>query len=209
MNQHSLHPSENLAPQNITICGVSFAPSIGVSLNAPNVKCNNLLALSAEIANTQRNGALLQGLLSQVLKALSNQVLWDSISFVMIFGMGRQTRKIEKVTRLCRKAQLWVARNFNKIKSGVFRQKKMQAANGEAFCNQPPALSLTNLSYGQVNLFNKEEKVQIQLALYSDRNCEFMCGRAVSNCEDTQISEKLAEAYQVELVLEGKKQLIT
>ena len=70
MNQHSLHPSENLAPQNITICGVSFAPSIGVSLNAPNVKCNNLLALSAEIANTQRNGALLQGLLSQVLKAL-------------------------------------------------------------------------------------------------------------------------------------------
>ena len=127
----------------------------------------------------------------------------------MIFGMGRQTRKIEKVTRLCRKAQLWVARNFNKIKSGVFRQKKMQAANGEAFCNQPPALSLTNLSYGQVNLFNKEEKVQIQLALYSDRNCEFMCGRAVSNCEDTQISEKLAEAYQVELVLEGKKQLIT
>ena len=140
------------------------------------------------------------------LKALSYLVLKASIILMMIFAIGRRVKKIEQNTQLFKKIWLWVVEACKLILPEVL-QKQVKTRDKKAFYNKP-AVSLTNLPSRQVNIFNNEDKVQIKLARIGDRDCEFMCRKVVS-IYDTRIKEKLARAYQVKLLLEGKKQLIT
>lgn len=194
MNQHSLHPVEHLAPQKLTISRVSlfFALLIKALLNTLNTKLGNtLLGFKAAIGNTQFLRALLLALL-------------NSISFTMIFAIATRVRKIEQVTHFFKETRLWVVKTREKIRPEVFLREQIKARDKKAFYGKP-AVSLANLPYWLLSIFNKQDKVLIKLVILGNPDYDYMLEKVVSNYEDTRTSEKLSGACQIKLLLEGKK----
>ncbi|MEM9925008.1 MAG: hypothetical protein AAF915_14865 [Cyanobacteria bacterium P01_D01_bin.50] len=169
MNQHREHLELNLASQKLTISEVSFA-SIRAFVNTPNQKCSTLFMGGAEIGNTE--------FLSVFLQKLSHLVLSDSITFVMIFAR-RAARKIARVRCRIKEVELWVIKACKLRLTEIIKLEKMKAVYKRAFFDRY-AVSRNNLSCQETNVFNKEDKVQIKLALLEDWDCECMGGKVFS-----------------------------
>jgi hypothetical protein len=204
MNQHSLHPDEHLAPQKLTISGVSFASLIEDFLNTANTKLvNNLFASTGGDENTLVLRALLQALLNNALEAFSSIVFGGNMTFLLIFIIRRKVREIAQVSRFFKKVGLWIVKVSLLFLLEFILREQIKIRRKKAFYNKA-AISLNNLPYPLLYILNREN-IQIQLALNRKRNYEFMCGKVDFTYEDTLFKEKLAEVCQIELLLEGKK----
>ena len=187
IHQHNLHPFEHLAPQK-TVSGVSFVLLIEALLNTSNKRISKAIVGYTSI------------------KRLKSQPLLVHITFVVIFAMGI-TGKIEWLASLPNQVWLRVVKSCKKIEPRI-RQEQMLIEDKKVFYDRS-TVSLTNPSFRQVNIFTLLEKVQVKLALLSQWGCEFMYEEVVSIFDTTALKKISQQCYQVELRLEGNKQLIT
>lgn len=140
------------------------------------------------------------------LAPLESQPLLVHITFVVIFAMGI-TGKIEWLASLPNQVWLRVVKSCKKIGYKVVQQQ-MFIEDKKVFYDRS-TVSLINSPFRQVNIFTLLKKVQVKLALLSQWGCEFMYEQVVSIFATTALKKISQQCYQVELQLEGNKQLIT
>lgn len=130
--------------------------------NTSNQKCNTLFIFKVLTGNTGLLSGNLHKLLNKSYNALSDLFLSGTFTFVMIFTR-LQTRRIEEIPRLSRNRQLWVVKALKLILPEVVGREKIRT--GDKSLYDKSAVVATNLVYQQVDIFNKEDKVQIKLTL--------------------------------------------
>lgn len=208
MKQHSLYPKKTLSPQKLIASVASFILLVVIFQNT---QCNSSPSFTEEITNTQWANIFSVPLLMSLLLIAVVEIKLSSHghNIVAASGIVMLAGQICQLTEACIKSQIFKIEICSNIKYRAVWQKSIKLSilkvwNHMAFYNEL-VISQNYCPYQILVVLIKKCEVQAKLKPAIIGGCDFIGSRVIFECREMQIWKELAQAYQAELRLEGKK----